>query len=177
MGATAEGLQVAASLRPGGNPKYLHQDSAYFMFGHQGAVASFAYAVDTSGALDNGPLYVVPGSHRFGHLEHVDTPSHLGVRDDWSFDDALRIDGKAGDTVFFHIHTLHGSTPNRSPHPRPVFINRYMEATDFQAYMATDAKMRAKAKGAYEALLEEGTLPAKERGIIVRGRREWRADG
>ena len=25
-----------------------------------------------------------------------------------------------------------GATPNRSPHPRPVFINRYLEASDYQ---------------------------------------------
>ena len=112
------------------------------MFGHDGAVASLSYAVNTSGALDNGPLYVVPGSHRLGHVPHRDTPSHLGVGDEWSFDDALRIDGAAGDTVFFHIHTLHGSTPNRSPAPRPTFINRYIEAGDYQAYFATDARMR-----------------------------------
>lgn len=169
---------MGESARPGGNPKYLHQDSAYFTFGKAGAVATFSYAVDTSGALDNGPLYVVPGSHRYGHLPHVDTPSHLGVPgDEWSFDDALRIDGLAGDTIFFHIHTLHGSSPNRSPHARPVFINRYIESSDYQAYFATDVRMRARAKAEYEAGLQQGRLPRKDRGIMVRGRREWQADG
>ena len=62
MGANASGdLRHGASMAPGGNPKYLHQDSAYFMFAHDGAVASLSFAVDVSGALDNGPLYVVPG--------------------------------------------------------------------------------------------------------------------
>ena len=206
MGALSPSdLSVATGLKPGGNPKYLHQDSAYFMFGRAGAVATLSYAVDTSGALDNGPLYVVPGSHAFGHLEHVDTPSHLGVRGEWTFDDALRIDGAAGDTIFFHIHTLHGSTPNRSPHPRPVFsnahgplpntrlparspqahaplllsrtVNRYIEASDYQAYFATDARMRERAKAEYEAGVRRGELPPKERGIMVRGRREWKPDG
>lgn len=175
--AAAE-TSVAAAVAPGGNPKYLHQDSAYFMFGHDGAVASLSYAVNTSGALDNGPLYVVPGSHRLGHVAHRDTPSHLGVpSDEWSFDDALRIDGAAGDTVFFHIHTLHGSTPNRSPHARPTFINRYIEASDYQAYFATDALMRQKAKAEYEEAQRSGNLPPKERGVMVRGAREWKADG
>ena len=120
-------------------PKNLHQDSAYFMFAHDGAIATLSYATDVSLALDNGPLYVVPASHRLGHIRHVDTPSHLGVPSaEWSFDDALRIDGKAGDTVIFHLHTLHGSTPNRSPAPRPVFINRYLSASDYQTYFATE---------------------------------------
>lgn len=142
-----------------------------------GAVATFSYAVDTSGALDNGPLYVVPGSHRFGHLPHVDTPSHLGVQGDWTFDDALRIDGSAGDVIFFHIHTLHGSTPNRATTSRPVFINRYIEASDYQAYFATDARMREKAKAEFEELRANGQLPPKDRNIMVRGRRMWKEGG
>jgi phytanoyl-CoA hydroxylase len=165
-------------VAPGGNPKYLHQDSAYFMFAHEGAVAVLSYAVDTSGALDNGPLYVVPGSHKLGHIRHVDTPSHLGVpSNDWSFDDGVRIDGRAGDAVFFHVHTLHGSTPNRSPDARPVFINRYIEASDYQTYFATDAHMRERAEAEYVALKAAGSLPPKDRGIMLRGRREWREDG
>ena len=170
-------ISVAAAVAPGGNPKYLHQDSAYFMFAHKGAVATFSYVVPTSGELDNGPLHVVPGSHAFGHLPHVDTPSHLGCSGEWSFDDALRIDGDAGDTIFFHIHTLHGSPPNRSPEPRPVMINRYIEASDYQIYFATDARMRERAKEEYEEGVRNGRLPPKERGIMVRGAREWREDG
>ena len=148
MGADADAdRRVASSVAPGGNPKYLHQDSAYFMFGKQGAVATLSYAVDTSGELDNGPLYAVPGSHRFGHMRHMDTPSHLGVDSaDWNFDDAIRIDGAAGDTVFFHVHLLHGSTPNRASTARPTFIHRYIDADDYQAFMATDVRMRERVR-------------------------------
>ena len=42
------------------------KDSAYFMFAKQGACATLNYAVDTSVELDNGPLYVIPKSHRKG---------------------------------------------------------------------------------------------------------------
>lgn len=179
MGTNASGdVRHGERMAPGGNPKYLHQDSAYFMFAREGAVASLSFAVDVSGELDNGPLYVVPGSHRLGHLPHVDTPSHLGVpADDWSFDDALRIDASAGDVVFFHIHTLHGSPPNRSPRPRPVYINRYLEASDYQTYFATDARMRERARAAYEEGRRDGKLPAKERGYMVRGWRQWSDSG
>lgn len=175
MGSNASAdVRHGASMAPGGNPKYLHQDSAYFMFAHQGAVASLTFAVDVSGDLDNGPLVVVPGSHRLGHLPHVDTPSHLGVpADEWSFDDALRVDAKAGDVVFFHIHMLHGSLPNRSPSNRPVYINRYLEASDYQTFFATDARMRELARAAHEERERDGKVPPKERGYMVRGWREW----
>ena len=83
----------------GSNPKLLHQDSAYFMFAKQGACATLNYACDTSVALDNGPLYVIPGSHREGHIEHIDTASHLGLDEKWSFDKAIPVDGKASPTA------------------------------------------------------------------------------
>jgi len=162
----------------GGNPKFLHQDSAYFMFGKGGAVATLSYTCRTDVETDNGPLYVVPGSHKLGHVAHVDTPSHLGLpSSDWAFSDGLVIEGDAGDTVFFHVHTIHGSSPNRSPRPRATFINRYIAADDYQAYFATDAAMRAKAKADYEAALERGELPKKERNLMLRGRRPWSKDG
>jgi len=72
MGSTpAVDVAVGERVRAGGNPKYMHQDSAYFSFAKDGAVAALTYAVNVSGALDNGPLYVVPGSHRLGHVTHV----------------------------------------------------------------------------------------------------------
>ena len=178
--ATTLEVGVAADTgagRPGGNPKYLHQDSAYFMFAKQGACATLNYSTATNRTLDNGPLYVVPGSHRWGHLPHVDTPSHLGVpAREWSFADGLCVEGEAGDAIFFHIHTLHGSTPNRSSAPRATFINRYITPDDYQAFFATDVLMRAKARREYEAAVGRGALPHKERNLLVRGRRAWSAD-
>lgn len=175
-GAPRGGSSTARGA-PGGNPKYLHQDSAYFMFAKQGACATLNYTVRTDRQKDNGPLYVVPGSHKHGHIPHVDTASHLGVSDEWSFDEALCVEGDAGDAVFFHIHTLHGSTPNRSAAPRASFINRYITPDDYQAFFATDQRMRSKARHEYESNLNAGRVAAKERHLIVRGRREWSASG
>jgi ectoine hydroxylase-related dioxygenase (phytanoyl-CoA dioxygenase family) len=177
----ASNREAAAVVAPGGNPKLLHQDSAYFMFAKNGACATLNYAVDTSQAKDNGPLYVIPGSHKEGHIAHVDTPSHLGLSEDegWHFgmEGSLAIDGKAGDAIFFNIHTVHGSTGNRSPLPRASFINRYITSDDYQTYFATDTIMRKGAKAKYEEGVAIGMLPPKERNIVVRGMRSWDDDG
>lgn len=161
------------SGKPGGNPKYLHQDSAYFMFARGGCVATLNYTTATNLQRDNGPLYVVPGSHRFGHLEHVDTPSHLGLPADWSFGDGLCIEGQAGDSIIFHVHTIHGSPPNRSDQPRAAFINRYLPTDDYQAFFATDVRMRSRARAQFEIGAANGRLPVTQRGFVVRGRRVW----
>jgi len=77
-------------------------------------------------------------------MKHVDTPSHLGLDlKKFTFEKAICVEGKAGDTLFFHINTVHGSSANFSDKPRPTFINRYL-ATDDYAIMpiATSVKMR-----------------------------------
>ena len=147
------------------------------MFAKQGACATLNYAVDTNKEKENGPLYVIPGSHKNGHVEHVDTPSHLGLPDNWTFEDAVCIDGEAGDAVFFNIHTVHGSTGNTSPEPRASFINRYITSDDYQTYFATDTVMRATNRAAYEEGVATGMLPPKERNYIVRGCRTWDDEG
>ncbi|MDA0746620.1 MAG: phytanoyl-CoA dioxygenase family protein [bacterium] len=151
----------------GGHPKHLHQDSAYFEHRFEGPVATLSYVVDTT--LENGALHVVPGSHRLGQLTHVDTFSHLGLDDgEWPWDRALPIEGKAGDTIFFHVKTIHGSRENHASKPRPVFINRYRRADDFVTVRGTTTANRTES--------EKQTAQAKkenERGLMVRGTRPF----
>ena len=89
-----------------------HQDNAYFEFRDEGPVGTLSYTVPTSEARRNGPLYVVPGTHKRGgfgserkgaynglhehnaYITHVDTRSHLGLDPaEWTFDDAIEIPG------------------------------------------------------------------------------------
>jgi hypothetical protein len=151
----------------GGHPKHLHQDSAYFEHKYDGPVGVLNYAVDTD--LVNGALHVVPGSHRWGTLRHVDTFSHLGLdQDEWPWERALPIVGKAGDAIFFHVRTIHGSKENHSDRPRPVFINRYRRADDYVIISGTTTENRA--------LAEKRVAEAKkenQRGLMVRGFRAY----
>jgi ectoine hydroxylase-related dioxygenase (phytanoyl-CoA dioxygenase family) len=154
----------------GGHPKHLHQDSAYFEHRYEGPVASLTYVVDTD--LVNGALHVVPGSHRMGSLRHVDTFSHLGLEaHEWPWERALPIVGQAGDSIFFHVRTIHGSQENHSDRPRPVFINRYRRVDDYVIVSATTAENRADAeKRAAEA------RKGGQRGLMVRGFRPYEED-
>src|SRR5579875_784756 len=151
----------------GGHPKNLHQDSAYFEHRYEGPVACLSYVVDTD--LVNGALHVVPGSHRLGTLPHIDTFSHLGLDpQDWPWESALPIIGEAGDAIFFHVRTIHGSQENRSSRPRPVFIHRYRAAEDYVVVGATTVANRQEAeKHAAEARKEN------QKGLMVRGFRTY----
>jgi hypothetical protein len=148
----------------GGHPKKLHQDSAYFEHRYEGPLALLHYVVETN--LQNGALYVVPGSHRFGTLRHVDTFSHLGLdEDEWPWEAALPITGGPGDAIFFHYRTIHGSQENHSDKPRPVFINRYRRADDYVT--ASVAGREEAEKRAAEA------RKSQQRGLMVRGFRAY----
>ena len=129
----------------GGHPKHLHQDSAYFEHRYQGPVGTLNYVVDTD--LVNGALHVVPGSHRLGQLKHIDTFSHLGLEEDeWPWESALPVTGKAGDSIFFNVKTVHGSKQNMSDKPRPVFINRYRRTDDYVIIGGTTTANRSRGR-------------------------------
>ena len=126
----------------GGHPKNLHQDSAYFEHRFEGPVGVLNYAVDTD--LKNGALHVVPGSHHFGTLTHIDTLSHLGLdADEWPWERAVPICGAAGNAIFFHYKTIHGSKENHSDKARPVFIHRYRRPSDYVTIDVHNAADRA----------------------------------
>ena len=155
----------------GGHPKHLHQDSAYFEHRYQGPVGILNYVVDTD--LVNGALHVVPGSHRLGQLKHVDTFSHLGLaEDEWPWESALPVIGKAGDAIFFNVKTVHGSKQNMSDKPRPVFINRYRRTDDFVIIGGTTTANRAEAEKR-AAAAEEAKKSNSDRGLMVRGFRPY----
>lgn len=151
----------------GGHPKHLHQDAAYFEHRYEGPVAILSYVVDTD--LVNGALHVVPGSHRLGTLRHIDTFSHLGLDpEEWPWERSLPIVGQAGDSIFFHYRTIHGSQENHSQASRPVFIHRYRRPDDYVTVRATTVQKRAEAEKRAEQAKKEN-----QRGLMVRGFRPY----
>lgn len=154
----------------GGHPKKLHQDSSYFQHRYDGPVGVLCYAVDTD--AQKGALYVVPGSHRLGVLDHVDTFSHLGLdEDEWSWEDAVQITGQAGDAIFFHVDTIHGSQENHSDSRRPVFIHRYRRADDYVVIGASTTAARKEAEKNIAQVKKDNQL-----GLLVSGRRTYDPD-
>ena len=151
----------------GGHPKNLHQDSAYFEHRFDGPVASLNYVVDTD--LVNGALHVVPGSHRLGQLNHIDTFSHLGLDpDEWPWERSIPVCGKAGDAIFFHYRCIHGSQENHSERPRPVFIHRYRRPDDYVTVGAATVAAREEAEKHAAEVKKQN-----QQGLMARGVRVW----
>ena len=90
---------------------------------------------------ENGCLQVVPGSHKEGPVGHAHDPSSAAVMD---VGERVRdrpkvaVEVPAGGVSVHHCCALHGSAPNRSPHPRRAFIVQYVAGDNRQLGGRTD---------------------------------------
>ena len=92
--------------------------------------------------IDNGCLWVLPGSHgdgfiypttKHGDPQHFDaTPraviEHFGKYEYDQMSGGIPVEVKSGDAVFFNGYTLHRSLLNVSNRSRLSFANHYMSA-------------------------------------------------
>ena len=108
-----------------------HQDSFYFPF-DRGPQVGVWLAV-TEAVRDNGPLWVLPGSHR--------EPVHSVVADrrenanlsyveivDHDMSEAVPVLMQPGDLLVFHSHLMHKSTDNASDRMRAAMVYHYAQA-------------------------------------------------
>jgi ectoine hydroxylase-related dioxygenase (phytanoyl-CoA dioxygenase family) len=86
-----------------------------------GSYVQMALAIDPMTA-ENGPLRVLPESHRLGFVAHPDTGA---LPADLSFDHAIDVLLEPGDLVVFGPFLVHGSPPNRSSAARRLFLQGY----------------------------------------------------
>ena len=103
-----------------GSPFPLHQDWSYFPTEKDTMIAAVIHLTDVSSEM--GCLRVCPGSHRLGRLPGSSGQSSSAFPREYSIDSAVPVEARAGDVLFFHYFTLHGSLPNRSPHPRKTVL-------------------------------------------------------
>ena len=117
---------------PGGMEKTYHQDSPYFTISPMDLVTAWVALDDVT--LENGCLWIIPGSHRHGPLDHSE-PWQVGDRVDMRIPDTAfdrskeqPILMKAGDCSFHHSLLLHSSGPNNTPYFRRGMATHYMTA-------------------------------------------------
>ncbi len=117
---------------PGGVEKPYHQDSAYFFIEPMALVTCWAALDDVT--LENGCMWVVPGSQRLGVLDHSQA-WQVGDRVDKRVPESafaghteVPITMKAGSCSFHHSLILHKSNANHTQHPRRGAAVHYMSA-------------------------------------------------
>ena len=79
--------------------------------------------------LENGPLEVVPGTHKGPLYSHWHDGVFTGAVSDDVFeehkDNIVKCTGRAGAVCLMHASLLHGSAPNLSRDPRTLYITTY----------------------------------------------------
>jgi phytanoyl-CoA hydroxylase len=126
-------MQTMLFLKPPGLPgQAWHQDERYIPTRDRSLVGAWIALDDAT--IENGCLWVVPGSHRAGVL--LPTAAH-GRPDEFDPSDeaqgvddtqAVPVELRTGDVVFFNGYLLHRSLRNRSAGTRRALVNHYMSS-------------------------------------------------
>lgn len=97
-----------------GSPFPMHQDWSYFPTIKDTMIAAIIHVSDATDEM--GCLRVYEGSHKLGRQLGTDGQSSTvaQILENYPIEKAKIVEASAGDVLFFHYFTLHGSMPNRS---------------------------------------------------------------
>ena len=104
-----------------------HQDFSFQPMTNDDMVTALLFMDDVT--LDNGPLEVVPGTHKGPLYTHWHDGVFTGaVADEVAAENKEKIikcTGQKGTVCLMHANLLHGSAPNLSSDPRTLYIVTY----------------------------------------------------
>jgi len=110
-----------------------HQDWAFYPHTNDDLVAVGIMLDDVD--RNNGPLCVLPGSHRGAIHDHHANGYFCGAIDPIEspidFSSAVELTGSAGSMTFHHVRAVHGSAPNRSTRSRNLLLFQFAAVDAF----------------------------------------------
>jgi ectoine hydroxylase-related dioxygenase (phytanoyl-CoA dioxygenase family) len=152
LGIRLHGSKINLKSPRYGSPVEWHQDWAFYPHTNDDLLAVGVMLDDCTS--DNGPLLVVPGSHRGPIFDHHADGYFCGAIDPAAIRDeiarAVPLTGRAGSMSFHHVRLVHGSAQNVSSLPRTLLLYEYGAADawplmgvkdldDFDARLVTGA--------------------------------------
>ena len=148
--------KVNLKLPGSGTMVKYHQDFPFEPHSNDDLMTALYFLDDVT--LENGPLEVVPGTHK----QEIHSLWHDGVFtgsvhpdvEKKARESSVKCIGKAGTACLMHTRVLHGSLPNITEKPRRLFI---------ACYAAEDA-----------IALDKNHIPSRFDGEILRGSRTGR---
>jgi ectoine hydroxylase-related dioxygenase (phytanoyl-CoA dioxygenase family) len=113
-----------------GAPVEWHQDWAFYPHTNDDLAAVGVMFDDM--AMENGPLMIIPGSHRGPIFDHHADGVFCGAMDpnnrDVDYAKAIPLTGKAGSITVHHVRAVHGSAPNLSASDRRLLLFQFRSA-------------------------------------------------
>ena len=120
-----------------GSPFPMHQDAPFFPHENHSMIAAIVHFDDAP--VERGCVRVVPGSHKLGMLPHHSEGSwHLSPAE-YPVSEALPIEAKAGDALFFSYLTIHGSGINESSEARTTVLIQMRDPADPPSFRAHES--------------------------------------
>jgi phytanoyl-CoA hydroxylase len=113
-----------------GAPVEWHQDWAFYPHTNDNLAAVGVMFDDM--AMENGPLMIIPGSHRGPTFDHHGDGVFVGAMDpsrqDVDYTKAVPLTGRAGSITVHHVRAVHGSAPNVSDRDRRLLLFQFRAA-------------------------------------------------
>jgi ectoine hydroxylase-related dioxygenase (phytanoyl-CoA dioxygenase family) len=113
-----------------GAPVEWHQDWAFYPHTNDNLAAVGVMFDDM--AMENGPLMIIPGSHKGPTFDHHADGVFCGAMDpanrDVDYGKAIALTGKAGSITVHHVRAVHGSAPNVSDRDRRLLLFQFRAA-------------------------------------------------
>ncbi|MDB5373106.1 MAG: Ectoine hydroxylase-related dioxygenase, phytanoyl-CoA dioxygenase (PhyH) family, partial [Belnapia sp.] len=130
-----------------------HQDWAFYPHTNDDLAAVGVMMDDMEPA--NGPLLIIPGSHKGPVFDHHAEGRFCGAMDptkqEVDYSKAVALTGKAGSITVHHVRAVHGSAPNTSNKERRLMLFQF-RAADAWPVLGFPGGLDA-----YDALMVAGT--------------------
>jgi len=111
-----------------GAPFPMHQDWDYFPTLKHSMIAGVIHVSDATDAM--GCLRVFPGTHKLGPVQGTAGFMESDILAKYPLEEATPVEVEAGDVVFFHYFTIHGSMPNQSMDTRKTVLVQLLAGDD-----------------------------------------------
>jgi phytanoyl-CoA hydroxylase len=113
-----------------GAPVEWHQDWAFYPHTNDNLAAVGVMFDDM--AMENGPLMIIPGSHKGPTFDHHVEGAFCGAMNpasrDVDYGRAVALTGRAGSITVHHVRAVHGSAPNVSDRDRRLLLFQFRAA-------------------------------------------------
>ncbi len=113
-----------------GAPVEWHQDWAFYPHTNDDLAAVGVMFDDM--AMENGPLMIIPGSHKGPTFDHHTDGVFCGAMNpdnrDVDYGKAVALTGRAGSITVHHVRAVHGSAPNVSDRDRRLLLFQFRAA-------------------------------------------------
>jgi phytanoyl-CoA hydroxylase len=172
-------LFIKASGKPG---QAWHQDEDFIPTRDRSLTGAWIALDDAT--VENGCLWVLPGSHRPGllwEMRQQDDPRFDCTDESYNFpyrdEDAVPVEVKAGSVVFFNGYLLHRSLPNRAAGGyRRALVNHYMSASSLLPWRAPQPGERVAIADYRDIVMVAGRDPYAYKGTVDLAVAHVRAD-